>query len=818
MLVKFFKRGEGEHTRGEDVLDYMLGAEWKKDHQIIREGASLIRGNPQHTTAIINNSVYKKKYLSGCLSFHADEKIDPALQEKLMNDFEECLLPGLDKDQYSVYWVKHQDKKDPETGELRLELNFIFACTELRSNKKLNVYYHYADVRRIDAWQSIQNYDYQLLDPKDPIRTYDLTIHKNHRISDENRFNKQAIREFIESRIQAGAITNRATLVNVLTSNGYKLSRQGENYISIENPNGQNIKLTGNYFKKDFDAQKIVFTLKEEQSRIWHEQREQKMPAMKMQFAELMTKRQADLYERHVKNNAGFGQNMVLNEPLEVIIENELGNDETVFDYVNNDTADNTTNNQNTVSSSQNIKTLSDEPSQIITTKKTRTQKKTDDKSVDNLTNTPTQPATKSTQVSDKAAAKKSPLSAINQPPGPLQQRKRKEAFAQIVYLDVPTLQAQDDNYGESGFTTDTNAINDFIRPIFKRAGDTIVRRIRRIATKIGSSIRKCYRKFSNLVADTIGGNRERRRKVNRELSNAYHSTERLNRELEKRNTQANLTFNLAATAAKQAEQTTGRIDAIVGGQRRRNQQFTATADKFKSKVDAAWSIDKNQPSINILLENQPLLQAIIRHYHDLCQAKMIPDNGLEYFPLFRGFKPFQSMQLNQCLDKYKNGWNDENNSRTKSINSYWFLLATMDYKRALLGIEMTEDEHILALRHQNGVIGHFELLDLQQKKGWYDEKNKQHVTLKQQNKLLANYLNDQMRALFNDLGGNEYYLVENYFDSAQSDLDGYMTFEQMLKKIDTLIGLEETHELEPEQKVTVSQTPEPRRSRPRGP
>ena len=42
-----------------------------------------------------------------------------------MQNFEECLFPGLDKDQYQILWVQHQDKVNQDTGETRLELNFV---------------------------------------------------------------------------------------------------------------------------------------------------------------------------------------------------------------------------------------------------------------------------------------------------------------------------------------------------------------------------------------------------------------------------------------------------------------------------------------------------------------------------------------------------------------------------------------------------------------------------------------------------------------------------------------------------------------------
>ncbi|WP_407254228.1 relaxase family protein [Klebsiella michiganensis] len=64
-----------------------------------------------------------KKYTSGVLSF-AEADLPPGQREKLMASFERVLMPGLDKDQYSILWVEHADKG-------RLELNFLIPNTEL---------------------------------------------------------------------------------------------------------------------------------------------------------------------------------------------------------------------------------------------------------------------------------------------------------------------------------------------------------------------------------------------------------------------------------------------------------------------------------------------------------------------------------------------------------------------------------------------------------------------------------------------------------------------------------------------------------------
>ncbi|WP_289394746.1 hypothetical protein [Pantoea stewartii] len=67
-------------------------------------------------------SPYAKKYTSGVLSF-SEQDLPPGQREKLMASFERVLMPGLDKDQYSVLWVEHQDK-----GRLELNLSRTRSC------------------------------------------------------------------------------------------------------------------------------------------------------------------------------------------------------------------------------------------------------------------------------------------------------------------------------------------------------------------------------------------------------------------------------------------------------------------------------------------------------------------------------------------------------------------------------------------------------------------------------------------------------------------------------------------------------------------
>ncbi len=151
MIVKFHPRGRGG---GAGPVDYLLG----KDRQ--RDGAIVLQGKPEEVRELIDASPYAKKYTSGVLSF-AEQDLPPGQREKLMASFERVLMPGLDKDQYSVLWVEHRDKG-------RLELNFLVPNTELLTGRRLQPYYDRADRPRIDAWQTVVNGRLGLHDPNAP--------------------------------------------------------------------------------------------------------------------------------------------------------------------------------------------------------------------------------------------------------------------------------------------------------------------------------------------------------------------------------------------------------------------------------------------------------------------------------------------------------------------------------------------------------------------------------------------------------------------------------------------------------------------------
>ncbi|MSG01281.1 plasmid mobilization relaxosome protein MobC [Escherichia coli] len=139
MIVKFHARGKGG---GSGPVDYLLGRERN------REGATVLQGNPEEVRELIDATPFAKKYTSGVLSF-AEKELPPGGREKVMASFERVLMPGLEKNQYSILWVEHQDKG-------RLELNFVIPNMELQTGKRLQPYYDREHARLLERCEGKQ--------------------------------------------------------------------------------------------------------------------------------------------------------------------------------------------------------------------------------------------------------------------------------------------------------------------------------------------------------------------------------------------------------------------------------------------------------------------------------------------------------------------------------------------------------------------------------------------------------------------------------------------------------------------------------------
>lgn len=249
MIVQFFNRGIGS---GSSPVNYLLGKERE------RVGASVLRGDADVTIALIDGSPYAKKYTSGCLSFE-EENLTAEQKSQIMDSFEKTIFAGLEGDQYNCLWVEHRDKG-------RLELNFLIPNVELTTGKRLQPYFHGADLPRVNAWRTIVNLKMGLSDPDDPIKQQNLVLAKD--LPPNKKEALEAITDGLVSMAKQGFVKNRQDVINALEASGFEIARETKTSISIKNPEGgQNLRLKGAIYEQTYGISASVQETIRERSR-----------------------------------------------------------------------------------------------------------------------------------------------------------------------------------------------------------------------------------------------------------------------------------------------------------------------------------------------------------------------------------------------------------------------------------------------------------------------------------------------------------------------------------------------------------------------
>ncbi|WP_242439174.1 relaxase/mobilization nuclease domain-containing protein [Acinetobacter sp. YT-02] len=214
----------------------------------------VLSGDVELTAQLIDSSPFAKKYTSGCLSFY-EHDLSNQDKQQIMQNFEQCLFPGLDQDQYQILWVQHQDKINQDTGETRLELNFVIPNVELSTGKRLQPFYAPVDLDRVDLFKQITNTEHSLYDPDDPAHRQ-LFLNKKNLPKDIKDFKAQ-LHQRVYRAVANGEVADRQELVQWLESNQINVTRQVKNSISIENPYEgakRPIRLEGEIYEQGFRA------------------------------------------------------------------------------------------------------------------------------------------------------------------------------------------------------------------------------------------------------------------------------------------------------------------------------------------------------------------------------------------------------------------------------------------------------------------------------------------------------------------------------------------------------------------------------------
>ena len=298
MIVQFFRYGNG---LSKGPLDYLLGKDRDRDY------AKVLQGDVSEVSGLIDMSPYAKKYTSGCLSFYEHDLSDQDKQ-KIMQDFEQALFPGMDQSQYRVLWIEHQDKLNEETGERRLELNFLIPNVEILTGQRLQPYYDKADRPRIDLFKKITNYEYQLHDADDPLYRQAVTTAKN--LPKTVNEIKETLDIEATRAVESGLITDRQSMKKWLLDLGLEVTRETKKSLSIKNPNDDEkarpIRLTGAIYEQDFRLTETSQQLTIAASERYRREAEQRNQSDIQRYAEYSAKRSTELEQQYRQHQNGY--------------------------------------------------------------------------------------------------------------------------------------------------------------------------------------------------------------------------------------------------------------------------------------------------------------------------------------------------------------------------------------------------------------------------------------------------------------------------------------------------------------------------------
>lgn len=284
MLVRFNNRGKGG---GSGPTEYLLGGQ---DHTGTTRALApvVLRGNVELTKTLIDSLAFAKKYTSGTLCF-AEADIPQEQKEQIMDSFQECLFPGLDSSNYDILWVEHLDKG-------RLELNFVIPCVELQTGKRLQPYFHQADLKRVNAWQGLVNIEGEFSDPHDPALARASTFAR-----DLPKTLSAAVNTITASLVELG-VENRLEVIEELQNFGFTISRDTKTSISVTTPNSKKpIRLKGAIYARDFSGNETGRRASEESARQFRESTPERAAKFKEEYQIGSRIRRADLQSRFSK-------------------------------------------------------------------------------------------------------------------------------------------------------------------------------------------------------------------------------------------------------------------------------------------------------------------------------------------------------------------------------------------------------------------------------------------------------------------------------------------------------------------------------------
>jgi hypothetical protein len=235
------------------VIKMLGGKRASIRYQLRNPTARVLRGDPAITQRLIDRSKFNQKYCGIVLSF--EENITDATAAAILDDFRNLLCGGLEKDALDVLVVGHTDKVHPTTKAVRPDYHITAVETDLRTGKHVTIYHHRRDHDLFYAWERMTNIKYGLSRPDDPARRRTINIAKKLGQSRKDLLAEVDAAVCVE--VKAGRIADRADVVRFLEEAGFNVPRQGDNYLTIADKDGNRTRLKGLFYEREFTRQRL---------------------------------------------------------------------------------------------------------------------------------------------------------------------------------------------------------------------------------------------------------------------------------------------------------------------------------------------------------------------------------------------------------------------------------------------------------------------------------------------------------------------------------------------------------------------------------
>ncbi|MEP6064941.1 MAG: mobilization relaxase [Paracoccaceae bacterium] len=247
MIISFFSSGTGggaapvDYLTAHEVLAYDENCNLIRDHDgqpqtKIRDPLpEVLHGNPDRTRDLIDANANKWSYTAGVVSFAGSDQPSEDAQQEAIELFEALAFAGLEADQYDCLWVRN-------VHEGNVELHFCTPRLDFATGRALNI----APPGHEAAFSTLRdvlNKTHDWADPMEPDLARDFKLVRE---SAERADARQVIVAALYDQIDAGLITDRATMIAFFEETGFEVTRQSARLISVRDPEFQKpFKLEG---------------------------------------------------------------------------------------------------------------------------------------------------------------------------------------------------------------------------------------------------------------------------------------------------------------------------------------------------------------------------------------------------------------------------------------------------------------------------------------------------------------------------------------------------------------------------------------------